>query len=83
MLDICNELKPTGCLECISGDMVGDMIDFLHFGGTMFLYGILSGEKATNINTGAMIQKNLTIKGYISNEAFIPPEQWKECSKQA
>ena len=39
---ICKELKPTACFECISGDMVGIMMDFLAPGGTLILYGNLS-----------------------------------------
>jgi len=48
---ICMKLRPTACLECISGDMTGLMCQFLGLGGTVILYGLLSEEPAGNINT--------------------------------
>lgn len=43
--------KATVCLECISGDTVGEMLSFMSFGATLILYGGLSGQNAGNINT--------------------------------
>jgi len=59
------KLRPTGCLECISGDMTGQMCDFLGFGATVILYGTLSEKPAGGINTIAFIGKNLKIEGYL------------------
>ena len=61
----CMRLKPTGCLECISGEMTGQMCDFLGFGATVILYGTLSEKPAGGINTIAFIGKNLKLEGYL------------------
>ena len=42
MSGICKKLNPTGCFECIGGDMTGEMMNFLSPGGTCILYGLLS-----------------------------------------
>merc|ERR1712060_272975 len=62
---MCKQLKPTACLECISGEMTGTMCDFLGFGSTVILYGTLSEKPAGKINTIAFIGKNLKIEGYL------------------
>ena len=60
-----DKLKPTGCLECISGDMVGIMMDFLAFGGTLISYGALAHERIGNINNMALMARALKLEGYI------------------
>ena len=62
---ICMKLKPLACLECISGDMTGTMLDFMGFGSTLILYGTLSEKPAGNINTIAFIGKNCKLEGYL------------------
>jgi len=51
------KLKPLVCLECIAGDFTGQMLEFLGFGSTLILYGLLSEEAAGGINTINMIGK--------------------------
>jgi len=43
MKEICNEFKPTACLDAIAGEMTGKMISYMGDGGTIIIYGGLSG----------------------------------------
>ena len=61
---ICANLNPNVCLECISGEMVEDMLGFLNPGGTLILYGILSLKPAT-FNGLTFLSKGLKIEGYM------------------
>lgn len=36
------KLKPSTCLECIAGNTTGEMLDYLTFGSTLIIYGLLS-----------------------------------------
>jgi len=58
-------LKPLACLESISGSTTGEMLDYLTFGGTLILYGLLSEQPAGGIDTIGFIGKNLTIEPYL------------------
>lgn len=62
---MCVQLKPLVCLECISGSTTGEMLEFLGFGGTLILYGLLSEQPAGNIDTIGFIGKNLKIESYL------------------
>ena len=42
MGDLCKQLNPTTCLECIAGETVGEMLGFMGFGSTLIQYGLLS-----------------------------------------
>ena len=64
------KLRPTACLECVSGEMTGTMCDFLGFGSTVILYGTLSEKPAGNINTIAFIGKDMKLEGYLLNIAL-------------
>ena len=61
------ELKPSSCLECVAGEMTGNMMNYLEPNGTCVLYGLLSMENAGNINPMGMIGKHLKLEGYILN----------------
>ena len=39
---VCLKLRPECCLECVSGATTGEMLDFMGFGSTLILYGLLS-----------------------------------------
>lgn len=39
---ICMKLKPEACFECVSGQTTGEMLEFMGFGSTLILYGLLS-----------------------------------------
>jgi len=39
---ICMKLRPEACLECVSGQTTGEMLDYMGFGSTLILYGLLS-----------------------------------------
>lgn len=54
---ICMRLKPSTCLECISGDMTGTILEFMGFESRVLLYGLLSDKPAGNINTIGFIGK--------------------------
>lgn len=51
------KLKPSSCLECISGDTTGEMLDYLGFKSTLILYGLLSDKPAGNISVIQFIGK--------------------------
>ena len=61
------KLKPSVCLECISGDMTGDILEFMGFQSTVLLYGLLSDKPAGNINTIGFIGKAQTIESFLLN----------------
>jgi hypothetical protein len=55
--DICLKVKPSTCLECISGDTTGEMLEYLGFKSTLILYGLLSDMPAGGIKTIPFIGK--------------------------
>jgi len=57
--------QPSSCLECISGEMTGLMMEFMGFGSTVLLYGLLSDLPAGGINTIGFIGKNMTIESFL------------------
>jgi len=57
--------QPSSCLECISGEMTGLMMEFMGFGSTVLLYGLLSDSPAGGINTIGFIGKNMTIESFL------------------
>jgi hypothetical protein len=57
MGDLCTQLKPSSCLECISGDTTGEMLEYLGFKSTLILYGLLSDQPAGGIKTIPFIGK--------------------------
>jgi len=59
------QIKPSVCLECISGETTGEMLEYLTFGGTLMLYGLLSEKPAGGIDTIGFIGKSLTIESYL------------------
>jgi len=86
MGEICTKLNPTGCLECISGDMAGDMFNFVGRGGTIVMYGGLSGQKVQNINNFALITKGIRMEGYMLTTNTLDKldlKQFQEFSKRA
>lgn len=62
---ICWRLKPTGCLECISGSTTGTMLEFMGYNSTLILYGLLSEKPVSNIQTINFIGKNQTIESFL------------------
>ena len=65
MGEVCNKLKPTGFLDAVSGDMLGEIMNFLSYGGTCIVYGLLSEKPGGNINNFAFIGNNLKIESFI------------------
>ena len=62
---IAMKTQPSSCLECISGEMTGLMMEFMGFGSTVLLYGLLSDLPAGGINTIGFIGKNMTIESFL------------------
>lgn len=52
------KLRPEACLECVSGETTGEMLDYLGFGSTLILYGLLSDQPAAGIKTINFIGKS-------------------------
>lgn len=59
------KLKPSSCLECISGDTTGEMLEYMGFKSTLILYGLLSDQPAGNIKTIPFIGKAQTIESFL------------------
>ena len=59
------KLKPSTCLECISGSTTGEVLEYLGFKSTLILYGLLSGEPAGGIKTIPFIGKAQTIESFL------------------
>ncbi len=57
LADISLKAKPSTCLECISGDTTGEMLEYLGFKSTLILYGLLSDMPAGGIKTIPFIGK--------------------------
>jgi len=74
------QAKPTSCLECIAGDMTGELMNFLGMKGTVILYGLLSEQPAGNINVLNFIGKGLTLESYIltNDMAKKSPDEIKQ-----
>lgn len=62
---ICMKLKPDLCFECISGTTTGEMLDYMGFGSTLILYGLLSEQPAAGIKTIGFIGKSQTIESFL------------------
>tara|TARA_B110000305_G_C19134934_1_gene490729 strand:- start:88 stop:399 length:312 start_codon:yes stop_codon:yes gene_type:complete len=62
---ICMKLKPSTCLECIAGEMTGEILDFMGFESTVILYGLLSDKPASGIKVINFIGKAQTIESFI------------------
>ena len=45
--------------------MTGQMMEFLGFGSTVILYGLLSDRPAGGINVIEFIGKNMTLEGFL------------------
>jgi len=59
------KLKPDLCFECISGTTTGEMLDYMGFGSTLILYGLLSEQPAAGIKTIGFIGKSQTIESFL------------------
>jgi len=71
MKEICGTKKPTVCIESVSGPMTGQVMKHLHTGGTMIMYGALSGKPIEGVTVGLLLTKNLKIESFwLSN--WIP-----------
>lgn len=66
------KLKPTVTLECIAGDMVGEMLDFMGFNTTVIIYGMLSEKNAGGIKPVAFIGKNQRIEAFLLSHVLAP-----------
>ena len=62
---LCAKLKPSACLDAISGDMTGTIMNFLQPGGTMIVYGLLSEQNCGNIDNMALMTKQIKLEGYL------------------
>ena len=74
---LCLKFKPSVCLECVSGNTTGEMLEYMGFNSTLILYGTLSEQKAAGINTVAFIGKKQTIEGFLLNHIIAPYSQFQ------
>ena len=61
----CIKHKPQACLEAISGKTTGMMLEFMGFGSTLIVYGLLSDLPAGAINSINFIGKAQTIESFL------------------
>ena len=64
MQEICKAKKPTACLNAIGGEMTGKMISYMGDGGTMIIYGGLSGQPITGVQIGDILSRYCKIEGF-------------------
>ena len=57
MKKICLKLKPSTCLEAVSGEMTGQMLEMMGFKSTLIIYGLLSDKPAGGIQTIGFLGK--------------------------
>lgn len=57
LAEYCMKLKPSSCLECIAGETTGEMLEYLGFGSTLIIYGLLSEKPAGGIKVIPFIGK--------------------------
>lgn len=65
MLALSKELNPTVCLECIGGNMVGEIMSFLGFGGVCISYGLLSEQPIGGINALFLLGRKQTLESFL------------------
>lgn len=66
-LDITEGRGVDAVVDAVGGPCGGEAIQSLATGGTMLIYGLLSGD-STPVNNGQMIFRNLTIRGFWMTE---------------
>jgi len=72
---VCMKLRPQTCLECVSGDTTGQILEFMGFESTLILYGLLSDKPAGGINTIGFIGKSQTIESFLLNNWLVKKTQ--------
>ena len=65
MAKLCARMRPKTCLECVSGDMTGQILEYMGFDTTLILYGLLSDKPAGGINVIGFIGKQQTIESFL------------------
>jgi len=68
----CQKLRPSVCLECIAGDVTGDMLKYMGFGSRLILYGLLSEKPASNIDVIGLIGKSQYIEPFLLTNVLGP-----------
>ena len=68
---IAMKVHPSSCLECVADSMTGLMMEFLGFGATVILYGLLSDKPAGGINAIGFIGKNLTLESFLLTNVLV------------
>mmetsp|Transcript_36389 Transcript_36389/g.35272 ORF Transcript_36389/g.35272 Transcript_36389/m.35272 type:complete len:124 (+) Transcript_36389:290-661(+) len=63
--ELTKELEASVVLECVSGPIVGQIVDALPKNGIIITYGQLSEEKMSGISPLMFMGKNLTIEGFL------------------
>lgn len=69
------KLRPETCLECIAGETTGQILEFMGFGSTLILYGLLSDKPAGGINVIGFIGKNQTIESFLLSNWLVKKSQ--------
>lgn len=85
MTEACTTLTPTVCLECIGGDTVGEMLQFMGLNATCIVYGLLSEQPAGNISIYRFLGLNQTLESFFLPHylAKVPIEKRKEFATQS
>ncbi len=70
----------SAALDAVGGSLGAELLNCLHNGGTLYVYGVLSLENIS-LNGGLLIFKNLTVKGFWLSEWMARAQ--KDVRKQA
>jgi hypothetical protein len=55
----------------VSGQTTGEMLDYMGFGSTLILYGLLSDQPAGGIKTIGFIGKSQTIESFLLTNYLV------------
>jgi NADPH:quinone reductase len=65
--ELAQKLKITVAADAVGGEMSGDLLSVLPFGGTTFVYGGLSKQRVSNVDPLDLIYRRKKLKGW-----FLP-----------
>ena len=74
--NLAKELKATACIECISGETTGRLMECLPSRSTVVFYGALSEKGASAIDPLLMIGRNYKLEGFVLGQFLQSKGIW-------
>lgn len=65
MEDLCTKLRANVCLECVSGPIVGKIVNVIQHKGVIISYGNLSETNMSGISALKLLAKDLKLEGFL------------------